>query len=106
MEKKGIKTLFPIQIETFEAAYQGRDILASDRTGSGKTVAYSLPIIEKLRDEQKFKSGKKQVKFLVMCPTRELTLQVFKEIASLKHSSSDFNVVGVYGGAPIEDQIR
>jgi ATP-dependent RNA helicase DDX21 len=37
--------LFPIQIETFSAVYEGRDVLASDRTGSGKTIAYSLPII-------------------------------------------------------------
>lgn len=41
-----------------------------------------------------------------MCPTRELCLQVFKEISSLKHNSSDFNVVAVYGGAPTEDQVR
>jgi len=70
LEAKGIKTLFPIQVETFLAVYEGRDILASDRTGSGKTIAYSLPIIEKLRDAGIFKTGKKQVKFLVMCPTR------------------------------------
>ena len=45
LQKKGIKSLFPIQIETFEAVYQSLDLLASDRTGSGKTIAYSLPII-------------------------------------------------------------
>lgn len=78
MENKGIKSLFPIQVQTFEGVYEGRDILASDRTGSGKTIAYSLPIIEKLRDAGIFKSGRKQVKFLVMCPTRELCSQVYK----------------------------
>ena len=41
-----------------------------------------------------------------MCPTRELTIQVFKEISTLKHNSGDFNVFAVYGGSPIEDQIR
>lgn len=53
-----------------------------------------------------FKSGRRQVKFLVMCPTRELTLQVYKEIASLRHNKDDFNVVAVYGGASIDDQTR
>lgn len=41
-----------------------------------------------------------------MCPTRELTIQVFKEIATLRHSSADFNVVAVYGGSSIDNQIR
>ncbi len=80
--------------------------MASDRTGSGKTIAYSLPILEKLRNEGIFKSGSKKVKFLVMCPTRELTIQVYKEISSLKNNPSDFNVVSVYGGSSIDDQIR
>jgi ATP-dependent RNA helicase DeaD len=59
-----------------------------------------------MRDTNQFGTQKQQVKFLILCPTRELSLQVFKEINSLKLKKDDFNVVAVYGGAGIEQQIR
>ena len=59
-----------------------------------------------MRDDKLFGTGNQQVKFLILCPTRELSLQVFKQINSLKLSRNDFNVVAVYGGAGIDQQIR
>jgi superfamily II DNA/RNA helicase len=49
LNDKGIKKFFPVQYETFEFIYQGLDVIARDRTGSGKTIAFALPIIERFR---------------------------------------------------------
>jgi len=51
LKEKGIKNFFPIQYETFDAIFKGRDLIARDRTGSGKTMAFSLPVIERFRKE-------------------------------------------------------
>jgi ATP-dependent RNA helicase DDX21 len=49
LEKKGVKSLFPIQYQTYDLIFNGKDVKAKDKTGSGKTLAFSLPIIEKFR---------------------------------------------------------
>jgi len=51
LKEKGINSFFPIQYETFDAIFKGRDLIARDRTGSGKTMAFSLPVIERFRKE-------------------------------------------------------
>lgn len=71
LKDKGIKRFFPVQYETFEHIYKGKDLIARDRTGSGKTMAFSLPVIEKFRNEDAFKDGGR-VKFLIVLPTREV----------------------------------
>lgn len=107
LNKNGIKYLFPIQVATFKAAYKGKDIIGRDRTGSGKTFAYSLPIIEKIRSKGLFggKNGQAPA-MLVVLPTRELAIQVCREIGKLKHNGREFNTLAVYGGTPIRDQIH
>lgn len=75
LKKQGINYLFPIQVATFKAAYKGKDIIARDRTGSGKTFAYSLPIVEKIRSKGYFQGSKGQApSILVLLPTRELAI--------------------------------
>jgi superfamily II DNA/RNA helicase len=75
LKKQGINYLFPIQVATFKSAYKGKDIIARDRTGSGKTFAYSLPIIEKIRSKGYFGGNKGQApSILVLLPTRELAI--------------------------------
>ena len=49
LKDKGIKRFFPVQYETFDQIFKGHDLIARDRTGSGKTIAFSLPIIERFR---------------------------------------------------------
>lgn len=71
LKDKGIKRFFPVQYETFEPIFKGKDLIARDRTGSGKTMAFSLPVIEKFRSEDAFKDGGR-VKFLIVLPTREV----------------------------------
>ena len=79
--KKGIEKLFPIQYETFNIIYEGNDIVAKDRTGSGKTIAFALPMMMRLRE--KLSQNKHKPRFLIILPTRELAIQVKDEILSL-----------------------
>lgn len=76
LKKKGISFFFPIQYETFDAINYGVDLIGKDRTGSGKTIAYSLPILERLRDMNLLNQKNARPKFLVVLPTRELAIQV------------------------------
>lgn len=96
--------LFPIQQECFYPIYQREDVLARDLTGSGKTIAFALPTVEYLRRNKCL--GTRKVQAIVLAPTRELALQVTKEIEKLKHYDSEFRIVTVYGGVNIDDQIR
>ena len=69
LEEKGFKKFFPVQYETFDFIYSGKDVIARDRTGSGKTVAFGLPIIERFRKENTFKKNS-NCKYLIVLPTR------------------------------------
>lgn len=82
LQKKGIKFFFPIQYTTFEIIHSGQELIGRDRTGSGKTIAYSLPVIERFRQQELIKNP--YIKFLIVLPTRELCIQVANEIESLK----------------------
>lgn len=84
LQRKGITYFFPIQYETFDAISYGSDLIGKDRTGSGKTIAYSLPILERLRDQQLLNRPNAKPKFLIILPTRELAIQVKNEVESLK----------------------
>ena len=96
--------LFPIQQHCFYPIYQREDVIARDLTGSGKTVAFGLPTVEYLRRNRLL--GSKFTQAIVMAPTRELAIQVTKELEKLKHYDSEFKVVTVYGGVSIDEQTR
>lgn len=76
LQKKGIEYFFPIQYETFDAIKFGCDLIGRDKTGSGKTLAYSLPILERLRNQKLLSQAQPFPKYLIILPTRELTIQV------------------------------
>ena len=102
----GITSLFPIQAATYDYIFQGRDIIARDATGSGKTLSYSLPITERLRKEGKLNNKHGQQPFaLVVLPTRELAIQVTNVVNSIKLEKDEFRVLTVYGGTDIRNQI-
>ena len=107
LEKLGIKSLFPIQQETFDLIYDGKDIIGKDITGSGKTLAYSLPLIERFKQQKVIEPGKKRTErgplALIMVPTRELAIQVSNVFESIKQAD-EYKVIAVYGGAPIDQQ--
>lgn len=102
LRKRGINSLFPVQYESFRRIWNKEDLIVRDLTGSGKTLGFCLPIIEVLRKERAFGQGKPLA--MILAPTRELALQIAKELNALKHSEREYNVLTVYGGVPIDDQ--
>ncbi|XP_050380474.1 DEAD-box ATP-dependent RNA helicase 53, mitochondrial-like isoform X3 [Argentina anserina] len=100
---KGITKLFPIQRAVLEPAMQGRDMIGRARTGTGKTLAFGIPILDKiLQFNAKHGRGRNPLA-LVMAPTRELAKQVDKEF---QEAAPGLDTICVYGGTPIGNQIR
>lgn len=93
------KTLSPIQALTLPPALQGRDLIAQAKTGSGKTAAFSIPLLTKLNPRDFGAQA------LVLCPTRELSTQVANEIRRLARYQANIKVVTLCGGQPIGPQI-
>lgn len=91
-----------IQKEAIPQVLSGNDIIAKAPTGSGKTAAFGIPIIEKLDLNPENKS----IQALVLCPTRELTIQVHREFEKLTKYFENVSVVSVYGGQNIEKQLN
>ena len=100
---RGITHLFPIQALTFQKIYDGNDVIGRARTGCGKTLGFALPVIERLRNDQRVidKARGRAPVCLVMCPTRELARQVAKEFESV---SPWLSHTCIYGGASYEPQ--
>lgn len=90
-----------IQKEAIPQVLSGNDIIAKAPTGSGKTAAFAIPIIEKLDLNPENKS----IQALVLCPTRELAIQVHREFEKLTKYFENISVVSVYGGQNIEKQL-
>src|SRR5262245_37382649 len=90
----------PVQRAVFEPATRGKDLVVQARTGTGKTAAFGLPIVDVL-----VKRATSKVQALALCPTRELALQVSRELEALsKHRR--VGIVPVYGGAPMPRQVE
>lgn len=90
-----------IQKEAIPQVLSGNDIIAKAPTGSGKTAAFAIPIIEKLD----LNPVNKSIQALVLCPTRELAIQVHREFEKLTKYFENISVVSVYGGQNIEKQL-
>lgn len=97
----GFITPRPIQSETIPEALQGRDILGLAQTGTGKTAAFALPILERLQSNRSFGAPRA----LIVAPTRELASQIATEIAMLARFTS-IRTTTVFGGVPAPPQIR
>ena len=95
----GFTEASPIQAEAIPVALSGRDVMGMAQTGTGKTAAFGIPALEKVDAQLK------KVQVLVLCPTRELALQVTDEFEKLAKYKK-IKCVTVYGGDPIERQIR
>jgi ATP-dependent RNA helicase DeaD len=90
----------PVQRAVFEPTTRGRDLVVQARTGTGKTAAFGLPIIDVL-----VRRSTPAVQALVLCPTRELALQVTRDLVGIaKHRGA--KVAAVYGGAPMPRQVQ
>ncbi|HYD46950.1 MAG TPA: DEAD/DEAH box helicase, partial [Terriglobales bacterium] len=90
----------PIQAQTIPAALAGRDILGLAQTGTGKTAAFALPILERLHNVHK--PGPRA---LILAPTRELAIQIHAEIEALARFT-DIKAITIFGGVSAAPQIR
>ncbi|KAA0798421.1 ATP-dependent RNA helicase [Staphylococcus argenteus] len=98
LESMGFKEPTPIQKDSIPYALQGIDILGQAQTGTGKTGAFGIPLIEKV-------VGKQGVQSLILAPTRELAMQVAEQLREFSRGQG-VQVVTVFGGMPIERQIK
>ncbi|MPW37898.1 DEAD/DEAH box helicase [Vibrio sp. B1Z05] len=106
LEKLNIVTPTPVQAEGIVHVLEGRDVLAAAQTGTGKTAAFGLPIIQKLMGEITAHNPQSQckVKALVLVPTRELAQQVFDAITEYA-KPTELKTVVVYGGTSFNVQV-
>ena len=94
----------PVQVAAIPAALQGRDVLGSAQTGSGKTAAFALPLLQQL--ENTASESPRRVRALILVPTRELCAQVGEEIRALAaHLARPVKVAIVFGGVSINPQM-
>ncbi|WP_303371345.1 DEAD/DEAH box helicase [Methanobrevibacter sp.] len=100
IDDMGFKKATPIQKMAIPLALDFRDVTAQAQTGSGKTLAFSIPILEKIFIPDKSPQA------IILCPTRELCVQVAGEIVKLSKYIKKLKVLAVYGGQPIGKQTR
>jgi ATP-dependent RNA helicase DeaD len=96
----GFEEMTPIQAKTIPPIIQGKDVVGQAQTGTGKTIAFAIPILEAV------KARSRRTQAIVLCPTRELAIQVSEEIKRVARYRRDVTILPVYGGQPIERQLR
>ena len=105
MSDKGYENLTPVQEEVFKNDYSGLDLLVSAQTGSGKTIAFGLAIVENVLSDNSFCKTPKSPEALIIVPTRELALQVKNELSWLL-ASSEAKIASCVGGMDIRTEKR
>lgn len=100
VKKMGFEEASPIQAKAIPAVMAGKDIIGQAQTGTGKTAAFGIPMLEKIDVKDKKLQG------IVLCPTRELAIQVAEEIRNLAYYMHGIKVLPIYGGQEIGKQIR
>ena len=99
IEQLGFEEATPIQSQSIPLLMEGRDMLAQSPTGTGKTVAFGIPILERIDPEDR------AIQALILCPTRELVLQTSESLRTLAQFKPGIEIAPVYGGQQIERQI-
>ncbi len=100
VQEMGFETMSPIQEKAIPVLLEGRDIIGQAQTGTGKTAAFGIPMIQNTDPYLKKLQG------IVLCPTRELAVQAAEEIRRLAKYTHGIKVLPVYGGQEISRQIR
>jgi ATP-dependent RNA helicase DeaD len=99
IDRLGFEQASPIQAESIPPLLAGRDIVGQSQTGSGKTAAFGIPAIEKVD------TSKRAVQALILCPTRELAVQVSEEFHKLAFFKRGIHAIPIYGGQSYDRQI-
>lgn len=100
IEDMGFVEMTPIQQEAIPLLLEGKDMIGQAQTGTGKTAAFGLPILEKIDAENK------SLQALILCPTRELAMQAANELRNFAKYMEGIKALPVYGGQDISRQIR
>ena len=95
----GFREASPIQEKAIPILLEGHDLIGQAQTGTGKTAAFAIPVIEKV-------TTAKELQAMILCPTRELAMQVSAEVKKLLKYKKDISVATVYGGQQIGTQFR
>ena len=103
VQQQGYNSPSPIQLKTIPIIIEGHDVLASAQTGTGKTAAFTLPMLQNLN--QFSKKGHRSIKALVLTPTRELADQVYSNI-KVYSEFLDFKTTVIYGGVNQKPQVK
>lgn len=96
----GFEAASPIQGQAIPLELQGLDIIGQAQTGTGKTAAFGIPLLQKIDPKNK------KPQAIILCPTRELAIQVSEEIRRLAKYMHGVKVLPIYGGQEIGRQIR
>uniref|UniRef100_A0A669C1Y4 RNA helicase n=1 Tax=Oreochromis niloticus TaxID=8128 RepID=A0A669C1Y4_ORENI len=102
LKARGVSYLFDIQVKTFNHVYDGEDVIAQARTGTGKTFSFAIPLVEKLQKDSVEMARGRPPKVLVLTPTRELAIQVAKDF---KDIAKRVSIACFYGGSSYNPQI-
>ena len=100
IEEAGYTNATPIQAQAIPVVMDGHDLMASAQTGTGKTAAFGLPIINNLD------LNKSVVQALIIAPTRELCMQITNDLMKYSSHTRGVKIVAVYGGASITGQMK
>ena len=95
----GFEEATPIQRQAIPVILEGKDIIGQSQTGTGKTAAFGIPLLERINPEDR------RLQALILCPTRELAIQVSEEFRKLLKYKDNIRVLPIYGGQPIDRQI-
>ena len=98
LRKMGFEAPTPVQVKTIPEMMAGRDVIAKAPTGTGKTCAFGIPLMECLRDDTQ------DIQAVVVCPTRELCVQIAEELRELAAFRPDVKIACIYGGQPMDRQ--
>ena len=100
VSEMGFTRMTPVQAACIPLLLNGRDIVGQSQTGSGKTAAFALPILQNIRLDQR------RPQALILCPTRELCSQVLREVRKFSKALTGLQVVALIGGQPYRPQIQ
>ncbi|KAL6069945.1 Nucleolar RNA helicase 2 [Balamuthia mandrillaris] len=112
LRSRGFNVLFPIQAQTYDHIFDGKDLIGRAKTGSGKTLSFALPVVERLQNHMKSETGGESLsgyqpkrgrapRVICLSPTRELAKQIAKEFDAIGRY---LTTVCIYGGAPYAPQ--
>jgi ATP-dependent RNA helicase DeaD len=100
IEEMGFVEATHIQSETIPLLLEGKDVIGQAQTGTGKTAAFGIPLLEKIDDDDTALSS------VVLCPTRELAIQVANELKKIAQHKKHIHILPIYGGESIQYQIK